>query len=189
MVISYDENTIKSVLDKLPSTQQVWFACACAERLMPLYDLFASSAGMGDVHALRRGLDVAWDTSSTPIAAEAQRVVVEALVPHDDDADWSRWSAFAQNAAAAVAYSLRLVVSSDSQNGVWAARQLYEAADFVAQANGESPPNGGDNEAVVVALTAIADVLQAVRSSTPEALRSTAALDGSVLRQLAEQIN
>jgi hypothetical protein len=38
-----------------------------------------------------------------------------------------------QNAIAAVAYALRAIGSHDAQDVIWAARQLYEAADYIVQ--------------------------------------------------------
>lgn len=42
-------------------------------------------------------------------------------------------SAVAQNAVACVAYALEVRQTGDVQKAVWAARQLYEAADSVVQ--------------------------------------------------------
>ena len=164
------------------------FACSCAERLVPLYELFATAAGQGDRSTLRRALDLAWTATAAREIANDQREAVEALVPHEDDDDWSQWSAFAQNAAAAVAYALRTLLSGDSQNGVWAARQLYEAADFVVRASTPGPNYAEGGEAVAVALAAIASALEAAGSADPDELRAAAVADGSVLRRLAEDI-
>lgn len=63
---------------------------------------------------------------------ESAREVAEALVPFEDD-DWVLESGYAQNGIAAIAYAVRAWLSDDPQEAVWAARQVYEAADYGAQ--------------------------------------------------------
>lgn len=63
----------------------------------------------------------------------AWQVVAEGLVPNEDDEAWVDEFAYGQNGAAAVAYALRTALTGDPQVAAWAARQVYEAADFAAQ--------------------------------------------------------
>ncbi len=50
-----------------------------------------------------------------------------------DEGEWILETGYGQNAAAAVAYAVRTWLTEDPQEGVWAARQVYEAADYGAQ--------------------------------------------------------
>ncbi len=185
----YDEGSMKAALELLPVERQVLFACACAERLLPLYGFFSDATGLGDPPVLRQALDRAWAVTASTASDEVdrERQAVEGLVPHDDDDDWSVWSPFAQNAAAAVAYALRTLLSGDSQNAVWAARQLYEAADYLVQVETPGPDYADGGKAVTVAVAGIAAALSAAGVSAAADLRAAAVVDGSVLRRLAEQ--
>jgi hypothetical protein len=110
------------------------------------------------------------------------------LVPHDDDDSWSELSPLAQNAAAAVTYALRAWLSADAQDGVWAARQVYELADFIAQV--DSPAleyvRADTNSAVVLLVGGIASALAGCDSGNPSLLRSQSEEGG---RRLVELID
>jgi len=106
----------------------------------PSYEQFARTTGLGELAALRAVVDTAWALAKGEVvpleAVEQQRLAVVSLVPSDDDEDWSALSPLAQNAAAAAAYALRTWLGGGTQEAVWAALQLYEAADYIAQLGG-----------------------------------------------------
>ncbi|WP_206750890.1 MULTISPECIES: hypothetical protein, partial [unclassified Cryobacterium] len=54
------------------------------------------------------------------------------LTPGEHD-QWAFEAGYAQNAVAAVAYAARTWLTDEPQEAVWAARQVYEAADYAAQ--------------------------------------------------------
>lgn len=183
----YSEVNLKERLAAGDLVEQVHFACACAERIFPLYELFAARTGQGDPALVRTSLDRAWaiqDGASADDDIEQLRERVEALVPHDDQPDFSTWSPFAQNAAAAVAYALRLWLSGDSQNGVWAARQLYEAADYVAQIDDVGDNQIDATDPVSFAVRAIDRVLDDFKTESAAGLRDASVLDGLLLLRI-----
>jgi hypothetical protein len=104
---------------------------------MPLYRWCFDRTGIGEFDAVRSALDVGWSAAGPDRApadkVERYRVEIEALVPSEDDDQFSPGAAVAQNAIACVAYVLRTWETEDPQDAVWAARQLYEAADFIVQ--------------------------------------------------------
>lgn len=113
------------------------FAAACAERLWPLVERYASAISLpeGDRHILRSALDLAWEAAGGCGREEDMKgacEVTESLVPYEDE-DWVLESGYAQNGIAAIAYAIRSWLSDDPQEAVWAARQVYEAADYGAQ--------------------------------------------------------
>ena len=144
------------------------FAAACAERLFGLYAL-------GERERLRAALDLAWAESDDAAALEGARQTAEALVPAED-ADWVEASAFAQNAAAAVAYALRTRLTDHPQEAAWAARQVYDAADYAAQQRVE----GFDEEAL-----AAQPIVQAALAGIAADLETALAEDVSRLREQA----
>lgn len=133
----YDEGGIARVVGSLGRDARTAFAAACAERLWPLVERYASVVSLpeGDRHILRRALDLAWDAAGAGGSEEDMNRAgeeAESLVPYEDD-DWVLESGYAQNGIAAIAYAIRSWLSDDPQAAVWAARQVYEAADYGAQ--------------------------------------------------------
>jgi hypothetical protein len=51
------------------------------------------------------------------------------LIPSEDEDPWFDEQAYADDAASAIAYTLRALDSGESQEAAWAARRAYEAAD------------------------------------------------------------
>lgn len=187
-VPAYDEEVIKQGLTSLGTEELVAFAASCAERLFALYEYFVARTSIGNVRALRSALDLAW-CGGKPGArpgpeVDAGRQVAESLVPYDDDVDWTELSPLAQNAAAAVAYALRAWISGDAQDGVWAARQVYEAADFLVQAGSplqEYAAMAESDSTAVLLLGAIGSSLEDCRSGDLDGLRANAVMDGERL--------
>jgi len=127
----YDETEIAGRLAALPSAARALFACACAERLMAAFRWFCDMSGSGSFKAVREALDAAWSPGGAGRPAAASEVA--ALVPGDGEGEMVLGSAVAQNAVACVAYALEVRQTGEVQKAVWAARQLYEAADAVVQ--------------------------------------------------------
>ena len=81
---------------------------------------------------------------------------------------------YAQNAIAAIAYAARAWLTDDPQEALWAARQVYEAADYGAQQvvgsnhiifSEEFEERLRNAPAVVVAVKTIAEDLEAAGES------------------------
>jgi hypothetical protein len=135
-MLRYDESELVKALSGTPRNARVMFAAACAERLQPLYAWFHETSGQGDPDGLRAALDAAWQAVLEPAGSEdlgQWQEAAELLVPDEEDEGWVDQSAYAQNAAAAVAYALRSWSADEPQDAGWAARQVYEAADYAAQ--------------------------------------------------------
>lgn len=193
-VIRYDEQAIRAGLESMSPEARVLFAAACAERLIPLYELFSELTKRGDVSVLREGLKVAWSATDpgSVLREEIKRLrdVAEALVPDADDEDWSFSWAFAQTAAAAVTYALETWLSADAQNAVWASRQLYDVADFMVQEGASLHTYIEDideNSPVQLALKGIEDALREAPELDVTAMRASAEDDGRALRAQVEQ--
>ncbi len=176
--LRYDEPALLERLTAAPARARALFAAACAERLFALYE----QAGRGDPERLRAALDAAWDG----VDVERWQAVAEELVPAEDD-DWVIATAYAENAAIAVAYALRARATDEPQEAAWAALQVYEAADFAAQRQLEeldlNVPGAEDQLAdqpvVQEALAGIAETLTAALADTPAAELRRAAREGS----------
>lgn len=133
-MVSYDESAIRARLARLDRASRTAYASACAERLWPLFERYAGATGEGDPAVLRGVLDEVWLVAQGVNAGDLSQAqeVAEAMVPVDEG-EWVLEMGYGQNAAAAVAYAVRTWLTEDPQEGVWAARQVYEAADYAAQ--------------------------------------------------------
>jgi hypothetical protein len=187
----YDERQIRDQLDGLPAVSRVAFAAACAEWLYPCYEEFARSTGQGDPAALRTVIDAAWRLAgSEPLPRndiELLQTLAESLVPNDDDEGWSTLSPLAQNAAASAAYAVRTWLLEDPQQAVWAARQVFEAGDYLVQLGASAQSyvaTSESDEPSSLAIRGIALALTDSPSSPVEALRAEAESGGVRLRRL-----
>jgi uncharacterized protein YjaG (DUF416 family) len=199
-MLRYDESTVLERLGNGSSRTRALFGALTAERLFPLYELFAERAGQGDPGRLREALDTAWGAIDgvlvDPAELERQQEAAEDLVPEEDD-DWVTESGYAQNAAAAVAYALRTRLTDNPQEAAWGARQANDFADYVAQRQLEdlefSDPGAedalADQPIVQEALAGIeADLATALKDPPPDelpALRDQARKGGQTLVELA----
>nr|WP_237657265.1 DUF416 family protein [Agreia sp. COWG] len=113
------------------------FAAGCATVLLPSYEWFTRAGGRGDMKTVRSGIDDAWllssDTGEINPDVSKRREQLLMLLPDDSDPDWVLMSPIAQNAVASVVYALNVLGAGDQNDPVWAARQVFEAADFIIQ--------------------------------------------------------
>lgn len=132
---NYNEEELARRLSILTPRARVSFACACAERLIPAYRWFCDTTGVGNFELIREALDVAWTCNTTGQMSELDHVreTVTNANPSDDDSGEFAGAAVAQNAVACVYYVIEVCLTGNVQASIWAARQLYEAADTVVQ--------------------------------------------------------
>jgi uncharacterized protein YjaG (DUF416 family) len=132
--IQYDEQELVHRLDQLPSKLRVVYAAACVERLLPTYFSFSERTGKGDPNRLARILERLWaDLQGDPMSAEEIKVNLDtctSLIPQENEEPWVEEQVYAEDATAALAYALRARQSGESQEAAWAARRVYEAADY-----------------------------------------------------------
>lgn len=184
----YDEGGIARVVGFFGRDARTAFAAACAERLWPLVERYASvvSCPEGDRLILRSALDLVWEAAGGGGSEEGMKGAgefAESLVPYEDD-DWVLESGYAQNGIAAIAYAIRSWLSDDPQEAVWAARQVYEAADYGAQRS--KPAAVRAYSAQVEAELARTPVVQAAVRGISEDLVAAGKESVEVVRQRAQ---
>jgi hypothetical protein len=130
----YDEDGLAKELLVLTPSARASFACACAERLMSAYRWFCLATGSDNYGLVREALNMAWTANAPKQMAEldSMRKRVIGVAPHAGLTNVPG-AAVAQNAVAGVCYAMEVRLTGDLQAAVWAARQLYEAADGVVQ--------------------------------------------------------
>lgn len=196
VTLRYDEARLVEQLSRLPPAKRTAFAAVCAERMLPIYWWFHARTGRGDPAALEDALSALWASllgdDSTPL--ETHRNVAEELVPHEDD-NWVDECAWAQHAAAAVAYAVRCRLTNDPQEAAWAARQVYEALDLWVTTRDDADMNATGGSAQIAADPLIQDELgrqerdiQALReaphdkvATVASQMRRVARADGSTM--------
>lgn len=175
-VLEYDEQAILERLAVLDRSSKTVFAASCAERLSGLFDRYARVAGAPELALrLRAVIDAAWGAASGAfVDAGSLQAEAEGMVPQDAD-DWVLEAGYGQNAAAAAAYAMRTWMTDAPQEAAWAARQVYELADYAALNGDPGLDPGGlvperqvlESEAVQRALWAIAHSLDLVEAGRP----------------------
>lgn len=136
MTLQFDEGLLLQTLQGMGGRFRTAFAASCAERLFPLYIDFSrrTEAGSPDVleTALRQlWLDLERDSPSLN-ELQSHLTLTMDVIPTEEQEPWIEQQAYAEDAAAAVAYALRSRISGEAQESVWAARRCYEAADHFA---------------------------------------------------------
>jgi hypothetical protein len=161
------------------------FATAVAERLFGLYARYAERTGT-TTDDLRAALDEAWDAAAgepSPEDLARWQDIAEGLVPDEEDDGWVDESAYGQNGAAAVAYALRTHLGGDPQEAAWAARQLYDAADYAAQRQVEDLDlNDPRAEDTLLATPVVQEALAGIEQDLAGAVE-----DGAALRARAQE--
>lgn len=187
---TYDESMLVKRLSSLDRESKTAFAAACAQRLLPLFERYAQTAGRrDDPDRLSAVVSAAWRAAAgLGDEAEARRLqaAAEAMVPSDDGDDWCLELGYGQNAAAAAAYAIRTWLTDDPQEAAWAARQVYELADCaVLQGSPALDLNTADADSQVLAAAPVQEALAALEQSisTVEARPS----DWQELRAAAER--
>jgi uncharacterized protein YjaG (DUF416 family) len=132
-LLRYDEAALVRDLARVGTNSRVAFAGSSAERLFPAYEGFYKRSGRGDRAGLAAILERVWrhllgdEMSTEQVRAELSRCM--ALIPGEDDEPWMDEQAYADDAASAIAYTLRALEIGEPQEAAWAARRAYEAAD------------------------------------------------------------
>lgn len=130
----YDETKLIADLAGLGEPARTAFAAACAERLLLLYARFHTETGQGDPKKVSQALERLWaDLAGDPMSADELSAEIEALmalVPSDEDDNWTDLSPYAQNAVTAATYALESRRAEQPQLPAWSARQAYEAIDY-----------------------------------------------------------
>jgi uncharacterized protein YjaG (DUF416 family) len=179
----YDEDELAKILLMVPPRARASFSCACAERLMPVYQWFCLVTGSGNYPLVREALNIAWTASAPEQTAELglMRKRVMGTAPDSEDPRMFPGVAVAQNAVAGVCYALEVCLTGDVQASVWAARQLYEAADAVVQQSAAAQTYVTDldrEQPVRMMLEGIAAALRDASSADAADLRVKAEEDG-----------
>ena len=133
---AFDNATTRAALSKLQVHQQVAFAAACCERMLPNYATFMREVGWGDPGPLRRALDGLWLACEGKIPSETELrdllARCETCAPDSDDFE-SLYVAAAQDAVFAICAVLDFLLDDDLDRLVSAPQLATDSVDLVVQ--------------------------------------------------------
>lgn len=164
-LLTYDESDIVRRLAAVAPDVRTAFAVACANFVAPMFERYAHAIGAPELSTqLVTIVDSVWEALSdarTHIADLREgQVMAESMVPQEGEA-WIVESGYAQNAAAAAAYAVRARLTGEPQEAAWAARQMYELADYaVLQIDQTINLNSPESEGRILATELIQNTLE-----------------------------
>jgi uncharacterized protein YjaG (DUF416 family) len=131
-MLTYDRSALTERLAMIPERLRVLFAAAVAERLFPHAEGFFHGRDPEGLDRLRDALDLLWRYGGeSRVGAEDRGAALSACETSIRSAadEGTDDALFAENAAAAIAYGLRAMGTSDPQEPGWAAQRAYDTVD------------------------------------------------------------
>lgn len=133
-IIQFSRTQLTRKLDRLPPQLRVFFAAACAERLLSAHIVFLGLARQGESEKIARSLACLWeDIAGEPVTGDVLQANIDAcmsLIPRDDDMNLDEEAAYAEDAISSVVYALRCRQNGDSQEAMWSAQCNCASVDY-----------------------------------------------------------
>ncbi|WP_242395997.1 DUF416 family protein [Anaeromyxobacter oryzisoli] len=132
-MLTYDRSALEKRLAGIPERLRVLFAAAVAERLFPHAERFFRARDPETSDRLHEALELLWKYGGGDREEDAERedalLACETSIRTAAD-EGTDDALFAENAAAAIAYGLRAMRSSDPREPGWAAERAYDTVDY-----------------------------------------------------------
>jgi hypothetical protein len=136
-MLRFNQELLISRLNAIRPPSRTVFALACADRLLPLYEVYSMKSVKGNWDYLQTKSDNLWDQVLKGLVISDDEFLDEypELAPGDDTprAERTILDPLAENAVIALGSAWECHVSGESQKAFWAAEQAYEAIDYMAQ--------------------------------------------------------
>lgn len=131
--LTYDEQKLIKQLEELPKRFRTIFAAACAQRLFSSYGVYDPSGKILDTQAAAQILDGVWsdllNDSISLSQADGQKCTEMAMVLNDEEGEGT----VAEDAIAAIAYTVRYHLGGDQKEVAYPARRETETIDAYLQ--------------------------------------------------------
>jgi hypothetical protein len=154
-MLQFNEQSLKDTIHQMPRGPRVAFAASCAQRLQAVLHSFVSdTASVAQAKVFDQALDYVWLHTLAPHEPDTTRQLyaeVLALIPDEDDIEWTPTIPYVDDALSAVAYCLRCLETGEPQEAVWAARRVYEAIDHFVISRDDLVPSQPSAEAGILA--------------------------------------
>lgn len=122
------------------------FAAAVATRLLPAYESLCNRANIGGIEELKAALEYVWKTviAGSPRMDECDVHLERVMELIDTSSSYdSKFKLYAEDAAAAVAYTLRSIRDPKPDEAIWAAQRIYESLSRYVRAKENIHPIKG----------------------------------------------
>jgi uncharacterized protein YjaG (DUF416 family) len=188
----FDEPDLVARLARLPSKPRVAFAALCAERQLPNYIRFSERSGLGNPNVLKEALESIWqDVQRQPLAKSELETILErcmALVPSGEE-DTEEETAYAEDAAASVVYTIRARLADDPQEAAWGARCAYDTLDYFLMSQIDSTSVTREHEKFVLSHPLVQAEFQRQQADLKdlELASSEKSLPASVISELRDR--
>ena len=162
-MLNFDEVYLVNRLAKMDTTKRVAFAAACATRLLPLFEQYAVNFFSEGSETIRKALNLVWRSVTEGIwNHEIINNLIENVmdIMPEEDIEWTPLHAYAEDATASTAYTLRALISNNPREAGWAARRSYETVDLAAQKIIDFKPDKKDSEIQLLSHPLIQQELQ-----------------------------
>lgn len=150
---AFDPAYVKRECQKLTREGRLAFALSCAERTYPNYITFAHEHKWGNPDAIRRALDIAWDslegTHHDAKEIESARIAVRQVEPDTDDFE-SAYVSPALDAAVIAEVVLSLLEQDDVELISQIASLCRDSVDMYVQSTGMIAPSSLDREVQII---------------------------------------
>lgn len=139
MVDTFNKTSTLQKVSSLAPMARVAFAAACASRLFPVYEALPGNSEAAE--RLKDALNSVWEAIVAKdyevVFYERQLDAVMELTQAEADTGTIE-SAYREDAAAAVAYALRALITGSVEDPVWAVQRVFEALarSFMRQQGG-----------------------------------------------------
>jgi uncharacterized protein YjaG (DUF416 family) len=132
-MLRFDKEELIRRLQNLFFPARVALACACAERLFPVYRWFSERSHHGDSGRIEGILDIVWTglsarNGAAPDLPALKTEVLSLDMPEEAGKPWMAHHA-ASDCVAALYYALSCWLSHRPEDAAWAASRVYDALD------------------------------------------------------------
>ncbi len=132
-MMKFDEKKLILNLEMLSPRKRLAFSVAAASRIINNYGFYSKKVNLVDSTAINT-MESLWaavlDNSIEHKKWESILSILLNLIP-EENTNWTIWHALIDDAISSLAYAIRCMLTSSSQEAAWAARRAYEAADQV----------------------------------------------------------
>lgn len=150
MTLTFSEANLLSSLSGMEDRAMVAFAAACATRQLSCYEAYAAKFATPCAQEMGKYVAQVWEAiehaGASDIDWQQSLESIMNLAPGESDS-WTPLHAYADDAIASLAYSVRCLIKKDAQEAAWAARRAYESVDQAAIKALNPELNGPESEA------------------------------------------
>jgi uncharacterized protein YjaG (DUF416 family) len=184
---AFDESTLNGQISRLPHLARVALAASVTNRQLLNYEAIGNSIGINQTALPSQTMAQLWSVLQNSKFDQAEWKskldIVMSLIP-DESEQWTLKHALVEDALSSLAYTIRCLLSGDSQEAVWAFRRGYEACDQAAIRILKSDLSNGKSEDFILAHYFVQrelerqnrDVKLLLANSSDDALRKIRAL-------------